>query len=167
MRSLVVVVLALSACAEDLVAPAERHDAPAVALDGVGIAHGEVALFEPLGPPYPIILVHGFSGFSEAGPVAYFFEVKDHLEALGNDVTAPALPPVNASDQRARVLATVVDDHLHAPPRPGPRGSRAFGARGLAQPGRRFSCLAARRCRGRAARRSGLGRWHDQRCLDA
>ena len=112
MRSLVVVVLALSACAEDLVAPAERHDAPAVALDGVGIAHGEVALFEPLGPPYPIILVHGFSGFSEAGPVAYFFEVKDHLEALGNDVTAPALPPVNASDQRARVLATVVDDVL-------------------------------------------------------
>lgn len=122
MRSLAVTVavtvavlaICASACTDELVAPVARGaNAPVPGVfDSVGVAHDDLEPPERLGPPYPIILVHGFSGFSDAGPVAYFFEVKDDLEALGNDVSAPALPPFNASDERARVLATVVDEVL-------------------------------------------------------
>lgn len=104
----------LSSCAEELLAPLPldlEPPAPFVA-ESVGSASDDREPLERLGPPYPIILVHGFSGFSDAGPVGYFFEVKDALEELGNDVTAPALPPFNSSDERARVLATVVDQVL-------------------------------------------------------
>jgi triacylglycerol lipase len=103
-------------CAEELVAPTRAEEyvprAPEVIDDvgDVGVVDAEPLVL--LGPPYPIILVHGFSGFSEAGPVAYFFEVKEHLESLGADVTAPALPPFNASEERAEVLARVVDEVL-------------------------------------------------------
>lgn len=65
-----------------------------------------------LGPPYPVVLVHGFSGWNDVGPVEYFFGVKDLLEQEGHDVTTPALPPYTSSDERARVLATVIDDVL-------------------------------------------------------
>ncbi len=65
-----------------------------------------------LGPPWPIILVHGFSGFMDIGGVDYFYEVADDLRAAGADVTAPSLPPYDSSDQRAFALADVVDEVL-------------------------------------------------------
>jgi triacylglycerol lipase len=65
-----------------------------------------------LGPPWPIILVHGFSGFTDIGGVDYFYEVADDLRAAGADVTAPSLPPYDSSDQRAFALADVVDEVL-------------------------------------------------------
>lgn len=65
-----------------------------------------------LGPPWPIILVHGFSGFTDIGGVDYFYEVADDLRAAGADVTAPSLPPYDSSDQRAVALADVVDEVL-------------------------------------------------------
>lgn len=65
-----------------------------------------------VGPPYPIILVHGFSGWGAVGPVEYFFGIKDMLEAEGSDVTTPVLPPYNSSEERARVLAAVIDEVL-------------------------------------------------------
>ena len=77
-----------------------------------GSAVLERAAFEPLGPPYPIILVHGFSGFTELGPMEYFFGIKELLEEHGADVTAPALPPYNDPAERARVLADVIDATL-------------------------------------------------------
>ena len=64
----------------------------------------------PLGAPYPIILVHGFSGWMDFAGVAYFHNVADDLRAAGADVTVPNLPPYDGSEQRARVLARVVDD---------------------------------------------------------
>lgn len=64
------------------------------------------------GPPYPIVLVHGFSGFTDLGPLDYFFQVAGDLEEMGHVVYAPALPPYNGSDDRARVLAQVIDDVL-------------------------------------------------------
>ena len=67
---------------------------------------------EALGPPYPIVLVHGFSGWSEAGPVDYFFRVKDTLEDEGHVVVAPSLPPYNASEDRAEILGAVIDEVL-------------------------------------------------------
>ncbi len=81
-----------------------------VQLTGTGVAEREG--FVPLGPPYPIILVHGFSGWDDIGPVGYFFQVKQALEDDGDDVTTPALPPYTSSDERARVLANVIDDVL-------------------------------------------------------
>jgi triacylglycerol lipase len=64
------------------------------------------------GPPWPIILVHGFSGWMDIGGVDYFYEVKDDLRAAGADVTAPNLPPYNSSADRAVALAGVVDEVL-------------------------------------------------------
>jgi triacylglycerol lipase len=66
----------------------------------------------PLGPPYPIVLVHGFSGFSSWMGIEYFFGVADDLRDRGEDVTAPALPPYAPSSERAVVLARVVDEVL-------------------------------------------------------
>ena len=66
----------------------------------------------PLGAPYPIILVHGFSGWTDVGEVGYFYNVVDDLTAAGADVTAPALPPYDSSLDRAVVLARVVDTVL-------------------------------------------------------
>lgn len=77
-----------------------------------GSVSQERPVFEPLGPPYPIILVHGFSGFTDLGPLEYFFGIKELYEAEGADVTAPALPPYNDPAERARVLADVIDATL-------------------------------------------------------
>lgn len=77
-----------------------------------GTANQARPIFEPLGPPYPIILVHGFSGFTDLGPMEYFFGIKELFEEQGADVTAPALPPYNDPAERARVLADVIDATL-------------------------------------------------------
>jgi len=63
----------------------------------------------PFGAPYPIILVHGFSGWTDVGDVAYFYGIVADLTEAGADVTAPALPPYDASSERAVVLSHVVD----------------------------------------------------------
>src|SRR5689334_15723571 len=41
------------------------------------------------GPPYPMVLAHGFFGFNDfagAGFLTYFYDVKKHLEAKGEIV---------------------------------------------------------------------------------
>jgi pimeloyl-ACP methyl ester carboxylesterase len=63
----------------------------------------------PLGPPYPIVLVHGFSGFTDLGPLDYWFGVVDHLQAQDVEVFAPAQPPYQATELRAEVLGVHVD----------------------------------------------------------
>ncbi len=70
---------------------------------------GEPAL---LGPPYPIVLVHGFSGWMDVAGVEYFYGIPEDLRAAGADVTAPNLPPYDSSGERALVLARVVDNVL-------------------------------------------------------
>ncbi len=54
--------------------------------------------------PYPIVLVHGFSGFSAIGGAGYFYGVQEDLSAAGDVVYTPSLPPVATSSARARVL---------------------------------------------------------------
>ncbi|MDP2340058.1 MAG: alpha/beta fold hydrolase [Deltaproteobacteria bacterium] len=66
----------------------------------------------PFGAPYPIVLVHGFSGWADVGEVGYFYGIVADLTAAGADVTAPALPPYDSSIDRAAVLAAVVDSVL-------------------------------------------------------
>jgi triacylglycerol lipase len=91
-------------------APPAPPRAPVVTGSGVVDVDGEPA---PLGPPYPVVLVHGFSGWEDVlGGVGYFYGVVDDYRAAGVDVTAPALPPYNDSEARAAVLARVVDDVL-------------------------------------------------------
>lgn len=64
--------------------------------------------------PYPVVLVHGFAGFSNFGwlGVAYFNEIERAYREKGVVVSAPAMPPYNSSEVRARYLAAAVDDVL-------------------------------------------------------
>ena len=66
----------------------------------------------PLGPPYPMVLHHGFAGFRNIGPVNYFFEVASTLRALGNTVYEAEVSPFNTPAVRATELAAVVDRAL-------------------------------------------------------
>lgn len=65
-----------------------------------------------LGPPYPIVLAHGFFGFQDfAGVdfVTYFFHVKENLAAHGEPlVYTPAVDPFNTSEFRGGELADYV-----------------------------------------------------------
>lgn len=116
-RAALWITCALAACGEDL--PVVDHVAVVdedVGVDVVGVGvvddDGAPAPAGLLGPPYPVVLVHGFSGWTDLGPVDYFYGVKEALEADGVDVTTPALPPYDASVDRADVLAAVVDSVL-------------------------------------------------------
>ncbi|MCP4499632.1 MAG: alpha/beta fold hydrolase [Deltaproteobacteria bacterium] len=73
----------------------------------------ELIPFPPrIDAPYPIVLVHGFTGFTDLGPLEYFFGVKELLESLGTPTFTPAQPPYNSSEERSRVLAEHIDQIL-------------------------------------------------------
>lgn len=61
-----------------------------------------------LGPPYPIVLAHGFFGFEEFAGVdfiTYFYGVRDDLAARGEPlVFTPAVDPFNDSEHRGEEL---------------------------------------------------------------
>lgn len=63
---------------------------------------------QKLGPPYPIVLSHGFFGFEDfagLGFETYFFNVKAHLAKQGETmVYTPAVDPFNSSDYRGDQL---------------------------------------------------------------
>lgn len=72
---------------------------------------------EPLlGPPYPIVLAHGFFGFEEFAGLdfaTYFYGVKDHLAAHGEPlVFTPAVDPFNDSTDRGAQLAAKIQEIL-------------------------------------------------------
>ena len=71
---------------------------------------------EKLGPPYPIVLAHGFFGFEDfAGLdfVNYFYEVKAQLAIRGEElVFTPDVDPFNSSVYRGAQLAAEVQDIL-------------------------------------------------------
>ena len=71
-----------------------------------------------LGPPYPIVLAHGFFGFNDfagAGFLTYFYNVKDYLQAHDEPlVFTPAVDPFNTSDFRGAQLASYVEEILKA-----------------------------------------------------
>jgi triacylglycerol lipase len=62
-----------------------------------------------LGPPYPVVLAHGFAGFRDLGPVNYYFNVAQTLRRDGETVyeseVAPFLPP----RERAPMLGAFLD----------------------------------------------------------
>jgi triacylglycerol lipase len=60
-----------------------------------------------LGPPYPVVLAHGFFGFEKfagLGFETYFYGVKQYLAAEGEEVYTPAVDPFNSSDVRGQQL---------------------------------------------------------------
>jgi len=66
-----------------------------------------------LGPPYPIVLAHGFFGFEKfAGQdfITYFYGVKQTLEDQGEIVFTPAVDPFNSSDFRGAQLAAKIEE---------------------------------------------------------
>jgi triacylglycerol lipase len=70
---------------------------------------------EKLGPPYPIVLAHGFFGFEEfagADFATYFYEVKETLTAEGELVYSPAVDPFNSSTFRGAQLEERIEQIL-------------------------------------------------------
>lgn len=68
---------------------------------------------EPLrGPPYPIVLVHGFFASGEMGPVDYWWRIPEALRKAGHEVYVVVNDPANPPEQRAEHLARFVDDVL-------------------------------------------------------
>jgi triacylglycerol lipase len=62
---------------------------------------------EKRGPPYPVVLAHGFFGFEAfAGidQVSYFYGVKEALAIRGERVFTPAVDPFNGSAERGAQL---------------------------------------------------------------
>lgn len=66
-----------------------------------------------LGAPYPIVLLHGMSGFGtlEVGPVAltYFNGVVEDLTKSGESVFVTLAPPYDTSEVRAAAIAKQID----------------------------------------------------------
>ncbi|AUX35664.1 MULTISPECIES: triacylglycerol lipase [Sorangium] len=68
-----------------------------------------------LGPPYPIVLAHGFFGFEDfagAGYVSYFYNVKQTLAEGGEAVFTPSVDPFNSSEYRGAQLTARIEQIL-------------------------------------------------------
>ncbi len=74
-----------------------------------GADHDPGAASDGHGPPYPIVLQHGWTGFESIGPIEYFFRVKEHLEGHGFEVYVSEVDPYNDSVVRGRELAENID----------------------------------------------------------
>ena len=89
------------------------RDARVVRLPDTGPARDSAAPPDRLGPPYPVVLAHGFFGFEDfAGVdfVTYFYGVRDDLAANGEAlVFTPAVDPFNSSEARGEMLLAHVE----------------------------------------------------------
>jgi triacylglycerol lipase len=69
-----------------------------------------------LGAPYPVVLMHGMSGFGQlnVGPVGitYFDGVVEDLTKKGESVFVTIVPPYDTSEARALALSKQIDDIL-------------------------------------------------------
>lgn len=84
-------------------------------LDGPGdlqLTDGPVLPDGGSGPPYPIILVHGFFGFDKVGPLDYWYKLKPALVADGHDVHIASMDPFNSTYVRGPQLLKQVKQVL-------------------------------------------------------
>ncbi|MGK4002736.1 triacylglycerol lipase [Sorangium sp. So ce1036] len=68
-----------------------------------------------LGPPYPIVLAHGFFGYEDfagAGYNTYFYNLKHTLAESGETVYTPAVDPFNSSAYRGAQLIARIEEIL-------------------------------------------------------
>lgn len=63
---------------------------------------------------YPIVLVHGWTGFDEIGPLEYFYEIPGMLTDRGYQQFVAVLDPYNSVEVRSGQLAAQVDEFLEA-----------------------------------------------------
>jgi hypothetical protein len=61
---------------------------------------------------HPILLVHGWTGFSNIGPLDYFFDVPGTLRDRGFPVAVAVLDPYNSVEVRSSQLAWQIDEAL-------------------------------------------------------
>lgn len=57
---------------------------------------------------FPIVMVHGWTGFENIGPLTYFYNVQAELEDLGYALAIAVLDPYNSVDVRGEQLAAFV-----------------------------------------------------------
>lgn len=67
-----------------------------------------------LGPPYPIVLVHGMAGFRNIGPIDYFYGIPAALKKDGHDVWISQQDPINDSEVRGPEVVAFVQMVLAA-----------------------------------------------------
>lgn len=81
-----------------------------------GTGGGADSSVPKLGPPYPIVLAHGFFGFDQFSgldAVTYFYQVREHLASKGEtDVFTPAVDPFNDSTKRGAELVIAIENIL-------------------------------------------------------
>jgi len=63
---------------------------------------------------YPIVLVHGFAGFNNVGPVDYFYQVPAELRKGGAEVFVVKLSAVNSTEARGEQLRSEIQRILNA-----------------------------------------------------
>jgi triacylglycerol esterase/lipase EstA (alpha/beta hydrolase family) len=61
---------------------------------------------------FPVVLVHGWTGFSEIGPIEYYYGVVDDLTPRGYLLYVAELDPYNSTEIRSGQLAGQVDGFL-------------------------------------------------------
>lgn len=64
------------------------------------------------GTNFPIVLMHGFFGWGEAGPLSYFSGVVEHLTDLGFEVFEPAVSPINSMETRAEQWEQLIEERF-------------------------------------------------------
>ncbi|MBN2799894.1 MAG: triacylglycerol lipase [Deltaproteobacteria bacterium] len=67
---------------------------------------------DALATRYPVVLVHGWTGWDEVQSYTYFYGVEEHLEEAGAQVFVASLDPYNSCEVRATQLAEQVDGFL-------------------------------------------------------
>ncbi len=91
--------------------PAQAEPSEQVPVTGTPAPYGH-----PTGTPkheqYPLVLVHGFSGFQNIGPINYFYGVADALRNGGHSVFLTQVDPYNNSFKRGAELLTQVQQIL-------------------------------------------------------
>ena len=111
-RLLASALLALAACSTDQLGTGASDPTATVGANGEKLSPVDPSLTGKtdglLGPPYPLIFVHGMGGFKNIGPVNYFHGVESTLHAQGFDVYFSVTDPLNTSEVRgAQLLAFV------------------------------------------------------------
>jgi triacylglycerol esterase/lipase EstA (alpha/beta hydrolase family) len=61
---------------------------------------------------WPLVMVHGWTGFENIGPLTYFYGVRDDLEGLGYAIAIAVLDPYNSVDVRGEQLVAFVANTL-------------------------------------------------------
>jgi len=61
---------------------------------------------------FPIVMVHGWTGWDEIGPLEYFYNVPDTLKANGYGVFVASLDPYNSVEIRSGQLAEQLEQFL-------------------------------------------------------